>query len=266
MIGNVYEVARFYCSSSVVSANGNCYLNESAEEMLVKDIHEQPALSSLASRLSASALRADARESGLGHAELTNVMKALRSQIWGADYYSNREKHDAYVPDTDDLEWLARAKQASDYVKAAHNGFKDSVANPFANLSNEQLALITYDDSGAFTLNERQAAAFETAGRESAWRTGLLARGNEEYSRTGGMKDFYQEIIDNYWTLSPIERTQYPADYVSDLQNKMNQPNDPLPVNANPQEMKTLFDILFPPRENLSENGLVGIGKAAEKS
>lgn len=55
------------------------------------------------------------------------------------------------VPNTDDLELLARAKQATSLV----NG---SGSNPFKGMSRDQLALIAYDDSGTFTVNEQRAA------------------------------------------------------------------------------------------------------------
>lgn len=227
---------------------------ESADRNSLPDGQDKATLSSLASRLYDSAVRAEKRDSELGHKALADKATELKAQIMGPNYYSNREKHDSFVPDTDDLEWLERAKQSSDFIKSVHNGTKGSVANPFAGLSNEQLVLITYDDSGAYTINERQAAFCETSERDNAWRTSLIARGDIEYSQSGGRKEFFKEILDHYQALPAIERARYPLNYAAELQTNMNRPNDPLPVNANPAEMRTLFDLLFPPREDLSES------------
>lgn len=100
-------------------------------------------VSILARQLSEAATRAESR-AGLNDA-------VLLDPITDEHYLANKALHDAEVPDTDNPELLARARQATGFV----NG---SDANPFKGLARDQLILIAHDDSGPFTINERRAA------------------------------------------------------------------------------------------------------------
>ena len=103
-------------------------------------------VSNLARQLSEAAVRAETRDTSLSHKELGQKATALLNQITGDSYFANKAQHNAEVPNTDDPELLARAKQATSFV----NG---SGSNPFKGMSRDQQALITYDDSGTFTTN-----------------------------------------------------------------------------------------------------------------
>ncbi|WP_323636766.1 hypothetical protein [Pectobacterium polaris] len=58
-------------------------------------------------------------------------------------------------------------------------------ANPFRGMPREQLALIAYDESGDFTVNERRAAWLESYDQEQQWKRAAIAKMDEEYNRTG---------------------------------------------------------------------------------
>lgn len=107
-------------------------------------------LSTLAQQLSDSALRAEERDASLDRKALGQKADALLQPIV-RDFHLHRAKYDAEVPDTDDPELLERAKQATSFVSGRGS-------NPFSSLSQDQLALVIYDDSGTFTANERRAA------------------------------------------------------------------------------------------------------------
>jgi len=62
----------------------------------------------------------------------------------------------------------------------------------------DQLALITYDDSGTFTVNERRAALEESAKQEFAWRQKVVAEAEFEYNSTGKLTNFSQSVLDHY--------------------------------------------------------------------
>lgn len=168
-------------------------------------------VSNLARQLSESAKRAEARDATLSHKELGQTAKALLSQVAGDSYHTNKAQNDAEVPKTNDPVLLARAKQATDFT----NG---SGSNPFKGMSREQLALITYDDSGSFTVNERRAALQESDDQEYAWRQKVAAKAIDEYNRTGKMTNFFTEVLEHYKALPRIEQAQYPEDYASKLQ------------------------------------------------
>mgnify|MGYP000278821171 FL=1 len=121
-------------------------------------------ISTLAFQLAASASRTEERDKTLTRSELGNKAKSLLNQISGDSYQANKEKHDSEVPKTNDPALLARAKQATEFVNRRGNSGNEK--NPFANLSNDQLTNIIYDDSGTYTVNERRAAWSEAYDRD----------------------------------------------------------------------------------------------------
>jgi hypothetical protein len=177
-------------------------------------------ISTLARQLAESASRAEVRDKTLSRSELGEKAKSIVNQIVGDAYSANKAKHDSEVPQTSDPELLARAKQATAYVNDASRG-GHSVANPFAGLSREQLSNIIYDDSGLYTVNERNAAWREAYDQEEAWREQVCAQAVDEYNRTGKLTNFFTLVLGHFKELSAIEQAQYPEDYASDLQSKI---------------------------------------------
>ncbi|MFY0728459.1 hypothetical protein J1D76_06735 [Pseudomonas sp. NFX15] len=118
--------------------------------------------------------------------------------------------HDTEVPDTNDPTLLARAEKATSYTRGL-------ASNPFSGMSMDQLALITYDDSGTFTVNERRAALEESDKQEFAWRQKVVAQAEHEYNTTGKLTKFFQSVLDHYKDLPQIQQAEYPSDYESRL-------------------------------------------------
>ncbi|ROP62235.1 hypothetical protein EDF81_0718 [Enterobacter sp. BIGb0383] len=168
-------------------------------------------LSSLAQQLSDSASRAE-EYAGLSRKELGAKATDLLSKITGTAYDANRAINNAEVPDSSDPERLARAAQATKFVNG--NG-----SNPFAGLSRDSLALISYDDSGLYTTNERRAAWEEAFDQESAWRKEFAAKAMAEYNSTGKLTDSFSTALVHFKTLPAIEQAQYPGDYEAKLQS-----------------------------------------------
>ncbi|CAD5269569.1 MULTISPECIES: hypothetical protein [Halomonadaceae] len=168
-------------------------------------------LSTLAQQLSDSALRAEERDASLDRKALGQKADALLQPIT-RDFHLHRAKYDAEVPNTDDPELLDRAKQATSFVSGRGS-------NPFSGLSQDQLALIIYDDSGTFTANERKAAWKEEYDQETARRLAVIARGKLEYEQTGKMTEFFKEVLGNYNELPPIMQAQYPDFYAPRLEH-----------------------------------------------
>lgn len=100
-------------------------------------------LSTLALQLSEAAARAEHRV-GQGNEN------PLHS-ITGDNYLSNKAQHDAALPSIQNPELLDRARQATGFVNGTDS-------NPFKGLTRDQLGLISQDDGGSFTVNERRAA------------------------------------------------------------------------------------------------------------
>ncbi|MDR1934539.1 MAG: hypothetical protein LBS49_02965 [Candidatus Accumulibacter sp.] len=172
-------------------------------------------ISTLARQLSEAAERAAARDAGKTRSQLAVLGNALKDEVAGNSYYANRASANAEVPDTDDPELLARARQATEFAKS--NGRNGN--NPFAGLSREQLALIFYDQGDAFTLNERHAAFSEYQKQELAWGRMVVAKAQIEENTTGTFTNFYKACIAEYQAGSAIEQSSYPPFYVARMEH-----------------------------------------------
>jgi hypothetical protein len=172
------------------------------------DADDNSTVSALSRQLSEAAARAEARDASLSRQELFALMMSTSEKL-GLNFKFPE------VPDTDDPALLARAKQATEYINGLRTGGRGT--NPFAGMSRDQLDLIIYDDSGAFTVNERRSAQREASQQEEAWRQIVIAKGMMEYSNTGKMTDFYKNVLEHYRGLPAIEQSQYPADYEARL-------------------------------------------------
>ncbi|MDC9818962.1 hypothetical protein PRK99_06260 [Pectobacterium polonicum] len=173
--------------------------------------NQTSSVSTLARQLSDAAVRAEARDAKSDRSTLAARARSVDDELVGMGYVSSKKVHDAEVPNSDDPERLARAKQATAYA----NG---QGSNPFKGLSREQLALITYDDSGIFTVNERRAAWSEAYDQEQVWRTMAIAQSKLEWNR-GEFKqtEFFKMVLDHHESLPLIEQAQAPEGYVPRL-------------------------------------------------
>jgi len=171
-------------------------------------------ISTLAGRLSAASTATSATIRGYDHAALGAWVNDNTTDI----LYPLDTEHKAaaakQVPQPNDA---AAAKSA-----AAATAFVDRKGpNPFAGLSREQLSTISNDDSGTFTINERRAAFTQAYQEEEAWRIQVVAQAMQEYNTTGKMTNFFKSVLGHFNTLPQLEQSQYPADYASDLEDKI---------------------------------------------
>lgn len=177
-------------------------------------------ISTLAQQLAVSANLAEKRDKTLTRSQLADKAKIALSQIQGDAYFANKTRFDREVPKTNDVELLARARQATAYINSTAEG-KNSEANPFSGLSRDQLANIVYDDSGTYTVNERRAASYEADRQDEAWRVRITNQAMNEYNNTGKLTNFYKSVLDYFKELPAIEQAQYPAGYANGLQSKI---------------------------------------------
>lgn len=174
-------------------------------------------VSSLAQQLSEAAQRSTERETNLTRQELAQKGQALLKTFTGDGYYDNKKAHDAQVPDTEDPAHLARAQQATAFLNNPNK------PNPFKGLSQEQLALIAYDESNTFTVNEQRAAWIESNAQEQVQRRILCKKMEDEYNRTGKVANTLLEVYTFYQSLPSIERAlQIPAAYEDQLLARIN--------------------------------------------
>jgi hypothetical protein len=230
-----------------------------------------PILSSLSRQLAASAKRVEALEQTLDRQQLKVEAQRLRHQILGDAYQAQKEIHNAEIPKTTDPDLLERAKQATLHV--VHSDRHDrSVKNPFADLSREQLNYIVYDESGAYTINERRAAWYQVSDIETNWNKGLWGPAEAEKAATGGRKPgFYTEVLNHYKTLPPIEQADYPEDYEARLLANIKEDSDPSTEKPKDFKLLTLFEVLaklkaFDNQETAGDVGANAVAASVKES
>lgn len=167
---------------------------------------QSPKLSTLAQQLNNASQRAAERDRLLSRDELSALASRILDRLSGGSYTFSKIAYDSYLPDTDDPELLARARQATAFA----NGRS---ANPFAQLPRDQLSLIAYDEGTDFTVNERRAAYFELSSREGDWSKYITQKMEVERQRTGRIDQGVVEILAHYQSLSPIEEAQILGNY-----------------------------------------------------
>ena len=170
-------------------------------------------ISTLAGRLSKAATATSAAIEGLDRKALGAWLKdnvSAMSQALGDGAAAAAKQQ----PQPNDAASARSAAAATDFVN-------NKGPNPFAGLSREQLATITHDDSGTFTVNERRAASSQANREEYAWRSQVVAQAMHEYNTSGKMTNFFKSVLGHYNALPQLEQAQYPENYASDLEDKI---------------------------------------------
>ncbi|ATY30866.1 hypothetical protein [Sphingomonas psychrotolerans] len=121
----------------------------------------------------------------------------------------------AEVPEPGDTDALASAAAANAYVADVR------LPNPFAGRSRDQLSAIANDESGTFTTNEKYAAHRQANEEEQAWRIKAVAAAMDEYQKSGKLTNFFSSVLDHFNDLPRAEQSLYPANYATDLQDKI---------------------------------------------
>ncbi|GKW13660.1 hypothetical protein PEC301899_39420 [Pectobacterium carotovorum subsp. carotovorum] len=244
---DVRDSVKTHSSAPADNTSNNKSSSVLSTESTIKD---KSSVSSLARQLSAAAARAEARDASHSRSELASYAQSVIQELAGVSYINSHKTHAEELPATDDPELLARAKQANDFAS-------DRGTNPFKGLSRDQLALIAYDDSNTFTVNERRAALLESSEQGSAWSHWVVEKSKQEWN-AGEFKqtEFFKLVLKHYEDLPRIEQVQAPANYESRLNHLIamdyNFVTGESGKNANP--LNSLFDLLLPRNVQIGSN------------
>ncbi|MGI8462708.1 hypothetical protein [Pectobacterium punjabense] len=248
---DVRDSVKTHSSAPANSTSNNKSSSVLSTESTIKD---KSSVSSLARQLSAAAARAEARDASHSRSELASYAQSVIEELAGVSYINSYKTHAEELPATDDPELLARAKQANYFSNNFTNGRS---TNPFKGLSRDQLALIIYDDSNTFTINERRSALHESNEQESAWSFWVVEKSKQEWN-AGEFKqtEFFKLVLKHYEDLPRIEQVQAPANYESRLNHLIamdyNFVTGESGKNANP--LNSLFDLLLPRNVQIGSN------------
>ncbi|WP_282368703.1 hypothetical protein [Pseudomonas sp. PS02290] len=210
---------------------------------------DKATFSTLAAQLNESAARAQKRDAVMTQTELGQYGRNRINEFLIEGRTVNSGTRAMEVPKTNDPELLDRAREASAFVTRTLAGDKNA-KSPFENLSREQLNLIAFDDSGAFTLNERRAAWQGVQKMDEDWRNVVINEGVIEQARTGKATRFYNDALSYLKSLPAIERAvSYPkgaeAILEARIKSDLTLPSLPGAFGRHAPDRKlTLYDIL----------------------
>ncbi|WP_039790001.1 hypothetical protein [Herbaspirillum huttiense] len=136
---------------------------------------------------------------------------------------------DAQLPPSEDAQRLVQARQATESLYGR-------AANPFTGLSRAELSAIVYDESGAYTTNERYAAANQRTALDQKYWAPVFQRALE----SGDWKPVITAALVFYASLSALEQTAYPDNYAQLLQQYLDlyQLQSPSSPNALPPQQQ----------------------------
>ncbi|WP_295471418.1 hypothetical protein [uncultured Pseudomonas sp.] len=129
-------------------------------------------------------------------------------------YQQNKATHDAETPATQDGEWLSRTRQATDFLEGR-------ASDPFQGLSQPQLALVAWDDSQTFTINERRAAWLTLKSMQNVQQHRFAADAQQELASTGRVENTLKQALTHYRQLSAMEQAQLPEGYIERLEKAL---------------------------------------------
>lgn len=142
-------------------------------------------------------------------------------------------------PDSADPVRLRQAEQATESLYGR-------AANPFAGRSRAELSAIIYDESGAYTVNERYAAANQRAELDHRFWAPVFQRA----MTSGDWRPVIEAGLAFYASLSPLERTAYPPNYVQLMQQYLAldslRPGAPLPPQQQADLVRMLESLVLP--------------------
>lgn len=220
-------ISQIQAAVSAVIANKTAALTtvekdvQPAVDKTGKQAEDKASFSTLASQLNESAARAAKRDAVMTFEELGQYGRERIKEFTQETPKANSGTRAMEVPNTNDPELLDRARAASAYVTRTLAGDKNAIS-PFEKLSREQLNHIAYDDSGAFTLNERRAAWQGVQKMDDAWRKVAIPQGDLEQIRTGKASKFYSEALSYFKSLPAIEKAvDYPKDAQAILESRI---------------------------------------------
>lgn len=146
---------------------------------------------------------------------------------------------DAEVPPSSDPRRLNQARQATEALYGR-------APNPFAGWSRAELSAIVYDESGAYTINERYAAANQRTELDQKFWAPVFQRALD----SGDWKPVITAALVFYASLSALEQTAYPDNYAQLLQQYLDlyqlQPQAPLPPQQQIDLARMLETLVLP--------------------
>lgn len=140
---------------------------------------------------------------------------------------------DKEVPNSNDPERLARAKQATEYMYYR-------APSPFAGYSRKELTEVIYNDTGAYTANERVSALRD----QQAQDTQFWLPKAQKAEASGDYREVFEAALAFYDQLSPLEQAAYPVDYKMQISRQLQQENNKVGGEIDKDQKSSLLEMI----------------------
>jgi hypothetical protein len=180
-------------------------------------------ISSLGTAISAAIRRAEERDASASVDDLRRIADLAYRRVFEGNWRDGWDRLAAEVPRDADLERKAFSQEVTAFMAAyttAHDPRGINERNPFRGLDMAALCAIKYDDSGAFTTNERRAAAIERSRQYRESSVQACLRGKAEWICTGSRALSHRETLAYYEQCPAIERALLPDGYMEVLRTR----------------------------------------------
>lgn len=180
-------------------------------------------MSSWSKAVSGAVQRAEARDISASINELRALADRAYRRVFEGNWRDGWEKLAAEIPDNADPERVAFSKKVTAFMDrrtTLSDPQRINLENPFLGLDMHALSAIKYDESGAFTTNERRAAALERSRQYREWSIQTHINSKAERQQTGSRMQTNAETLAYYESCPPIERAQFPDGYLDLLRSR----------------------------------------------
>jgi hypothetical protein len=194
-----------------------------------------PSISVLGKALAEAVQRAEKRDKESSPAELKALAERTGRNVFDGDWQRGGDIGGVERPKGSDA---ARAKFSDDvtaFVKrhaSLSNPAQIEKENPLAGLDMTALSAIKYDESGAFTLSERRAAALEWNTQYFEWQKQVCARSASDTTEES-ISNTRKSVLDYLNDLPAIEKTFFAEGYLDRLHSLIassEMPDSPIDV------------------------------------
>lgn len=130
--------------------------------------------------------------------ELVRAAEMRVGDLFKLRSVAEQARDDAELPPVNDPVRVAQSRQATAYIR-------QEASSPFAATSQEHLAEIMFDNTGAYTINERLAAHREAGDRHYEWSVQYVARNDAAMARGAPFNSLDREVQSYYAQLPPLQ-------------------------------------------------------------
>lgn len=189
-----------------------------------------PSISVLGKALAEAVQRAEKRDKESSPAELKALAERTGRNVFDGDWQRGGDIGGVERPKGADAARVGLSENVDVFMERFNASWQSPSIrqdNPFFGSDRAALVAIQYDDSGAFTVNERRAAFIESNRQYSEWAEQACAKGSKEHASTGKLTNFLKDVLLYFDAMPAIEKAIAPNGYAERLRERAESSESP---------------------------------------